>query len=219
MSEKFAVSERTKIKRIPKRGAYDRAAVYSILDEALVCHMAFVADGKPVTIPTLHARIDNELVVHGSAASRMMRELSKGIDVAISVAIVDGLVLARSAFHHSVNYRSVVVFGRARLVETEDAKMEALRAFTEHVVPGRWAEIRPPNAKELKGTTVLSLPLEEVSAKMRTGDPIDDDEDHLLDVWAGILPLDLVPGKPVDDGKLRSGIAVPANIAGYSRKK
>jgi uncharacterized protein len=170
-------------------------------------------------IPTSFARIGDNLVIHGSAASRMMRTLSDEIDVCVTVTLLDGLVLARSAFHHSMNYRSVVVFGKAKIVEDEAEKYEALKAFTEHIIPNRWSEIRPPTSNELKGTTVLSLPLTEASAKIRTGNPVDDEEDYELDVWAGVLPLSLKTDAPIDDERLKSRIEVPQNILNYTRKK
>ena len=204
----FTPTERTQVHRLPKRGVYDRDAVYRILDEGLVCHVGFVADGKPMVIPTGYGRQGETLYVHGSTASRMFRALGKGADVCVTVTLVDGLVLARSAFHHSMNYRSVVIFGKATVLEDPAAKREALHVFTQHVAPGRWEEIRQPSEKELQATTVLSIPLEEVSAKVRTGPPIDDEEDYALPVWAGVLPLDLTPnaaarGRPPAQGNRR----------------
>jgi nitroimidazol reductase NimA-like FMN-containing flavoprotein (pyridoxamine 5'-phosphate oxidase superfamily) len=214
----IGVTDRTRVRRLPKRGVFDRETIYSILDEGFICHVGFAVDSNPVVIPTGYARIGDRLILHGSAASRMMRELSGGIDVCVTVTLIDGLVLARSAFHHSMNYRSVVIFGKAGIITGEDEKMEALRALTEHIVPGRWPDVRWPNAKELKATTVLTLPIEEASAKVRTGDPVDDEEDYEMDTWAGVLPLELKTGKPVSDTRLKSGIAVPAHISGYRRK-
>jgi len=217
MSE-FAPTERTEVRRLLQRAVYDRAAVYSILDEGLVCHIGFVAEGKPVVIPTGYGRKDDTVYLHGSPASRMLRTLGKGVDVCVTVTLLDGLVLARSAFHHSVNYRSVVIFGTATVVEDREGKLEALRGFTEHVAPGRWQEVRPPSDKELQATTVLALPLQEVSAKVRTGPPVDDEEDYALPVWAGVLPLSLTPGPPVPDGRSPAGIEVPAYVRRYDRK-
>jgi nitroimidazol reductase NimA-like FMN-containing flavoprotein (pyridoxamine 5'-phosphate oxidase superfamily) len=217
--ERFAPTERTTLKRLPKRAEYDRARVYAILDEALICHVGFVADGQPVVIPTGYGRIGDVFYIHGSAASRMLRTLGEGIDVCVTVTLVDGLVLARSAFHHSFNYRSVVVFGKARVVTKAAEKMAALRAFTEHVIPGRWAEVRAPNESELKATTVLALALQEASAKIRTGPPIDDEEDHALPVWAGVLPLRLATSKPIDDEQLQSGIRLPRYVRDYQRTR
>jgi uncharacterized protein len=213
----FTPTERTQVKRLPKRGMYDRETVFKILDEAFVCHVGFVVDGQPYVIPTNFGRVDETLYLHGSAASRMLRTLSEGIPVCVTVSLIDGLVLARSAFHHSVNYRSVVILGTARLVEDPAEKMEALRLFTEHIMKGRWEQIRWPTEQELKGTTVLALPIEEVSAKVRTGDPKDDEEDYELPFWAGVLPLPVVPAAPIADTRLKAGIAVPENVAKYAR--
>src|SRR5690349_17378046 len=213
----FIPSERTRVARLPKRGAYDRQTIYKILDEAFVCHVGFVVDGQPYVIPTNFGRAGDTLYLHGSAASRMLRALSEGVPVCVTVTLVDGLVLARSAFHHSVNYRSVVVLGTAQLVSDPAEKMEALRLFTEHIMKGRWDEIRQPNEQELKATSVLALPLEEASAKIRTGGPVDEDEDYVLPVWAGVLPLPVTPGAPVSDARLNAGTPVPPNVAAYSR--
>ena len=217
--ERFAPTERTTLKRLPKRGEYDRERVYAILDEAFICHVGFVVDGRPVVIPTGYGRLADVLYVHGSAASRMLRTLAEAIDVCVTVTLIDGLVLARSAFHHSFNYRSVVVFGKARVVTGAAEKMAALRAFTEHVIPERWDDVREPNEGELKATTVLALPLMEASAKIRTGPPIDDEEDHALPVWAGVLPLRLTTDEPVNDEQLQAGIAVPRYVREYRRTK
>lgn len=217
MTTEIKQTERTKLKRLPKRGSFDRETIYKILDEAFICHIGFSVDGQTFVIPTAYGRKGDTLYVHGSAASRMMREMSKGIDVCVTVTLVDGLVLARSAFHHSINYRSVVIFGKAEIVESEAEKNDALFAFTEHLIPNRWAEIREPNSKELKGTTVLKLKINEASAKMRTGNPIDDEEDMNLDVWAGVIPLKIQAGKPIDDSLLNEGIAVPDYALNYER--
>lgn len=214
---KFTPTPKTTLKRLPQRGEFDREVVYQILDEALVCHVGFAVDGQPFVIPTSFGRVGDKLYIHGSAASRMMRTLGGKIPVCITVTLIDGLVLARSAFHHSVNYRSVVVFGQAELVEDEPGKMAALAAITEHIIPGRWAEVRSPNAQELKATTVLVVPLEEASAKVRTGDPKDDDEDMAIPVWAGQLPLRLTPCEPVNDSLLTAGIEQPNYVRNYSR--
>ncbi|CAN5582094.1 pyridoxamine 5'-phosphate oxidase family protein [soil metagenome] len=217
MSKELSPTERTKVKRIPKRGNFDRETIYSILDEGFVCHVGFTAHGQTFVIPTGYARSGDTLLIHGSAASRMMRSLSGGIDVCVTVTLLDGLVLARSAFHHSVNYRSVVIFGKAKLIEDDNEKLEALYAFTEHIVPNRWNDIREPNELELKATTVLSLPLEEASAKIRTGDPVDDAEDHELDVWAGVIPLKVTAEQPKDDALLKEGISTPDYVLNYRR--
>ena len=213
----FTPTERTVLKRLPKRGDYDRAAVFQILDEAFICHVGFIADGKPVVIPTSYGRIGDDLYIHGSAASRMLRSLEEGIDVCVTVTLIDGLVLARSAFHHSINYRSVVIFGNATVVNNPDEKMSALQAFTDHVVSGRWADVRPPDEGELRATLVLKLPLVEVSAKVRIGPPIDDEADYSLAVWAGVVPLELRAGDPVSDERLPSGIDAPDYARNYAR--
>jgi nitroimidazol reductase NimA-like FMN-containing flavoprotein (pyridoxamine 5'-phosphate oxidase superfamily) len=200
---------RTKLRRLPKRGAHDRATIDAILDEALVAHLGFVHDGRPAVIPTLHARVGDELYVHGSSASRALRTLSAGVEVCLTVALIDGLVLARSAFHHSINYRSVVLYGTARPVVEREQKAQALEAFTEKLLPGRWRDVRWPNAKELKATSVLALPIDEGSAKVRSGPPGDDEQDYALDTWAGVVPLQLQPLPPIPDPLLRPGIAEP----------
>jgi uncharacterized protein len=213
----FTPTERTQVKRLPKRGAYDRETVFKILDEAFVCHVGFVVDGQPYVIPTNYGRAGETIYLHGSSASRMLRTLSGGIPVCVTVTLVDGLVLARSAFHHSANYRSVVMLGTARLVDDPAEKMEALRVFTEHIMKGRWDDIRQPNEQELKGTTVLALPMEEVSAKLRAGGPIDDEEDYALPVWAGVLPLPVTPAEPIPDTRLNAETPVPNYMRGYKR--
>jgi uncharacterized protein len=213
----FTPTERTQVKRLSKRGNYDRETVYKILDTAFVCHVGFSADDQPYVIPTNYGRTGDTLYLHGSAASRMLKTLSGGVPVCVTVTHVDGLVLARSAFHHSVNYRSVVVLGKAQLVEDPVEKMEALRIFTEHVMKGRWDDVRIPTEQELKATTVLSLALEEVSAKVRTGGPIDDEADYALSVWAGVLPLETVAKAPVADPQRKSDPPIPEYLKSYSR--
>jgi uncharacterized protein len=217
--ERFEPTARTRIKRLPQRGSYERETVYKILDEGLVCHVGFVVEGSPVVIPTGYGRAGDALYLHGSAASRMLRTLAGGIPVCVTVTLLDGIVLARSAFHHSMNYRSVVVFGTASVIEDEAEKIEALRAITEHIVPGRWAEVRLPDDAELRKTLVLRLPLDEASAKVRTGPPIDDEPDYALPVWAGELPLRLTACEPVADPRLPSGLEPPANVCCYSRAR
>lgn len=219
MNQQESPSQRTTIKRIPQRGSYESEIIYQILDEGLVCHVGFVADGQPFVIPTAYGRIDDTLYIHGSPASRMLRFLQQGIDVCVTVTLLDGLVLARSAFHHSMNYRSVVVFGTATLVEDSKQKLAALKAFTEHVIPGRWQQVRSPSRSELAGTVVLSLPLVEASAKVRTGGPNDDVSDYQLPVWAGEIPLQLNVAKPITDSGLHPQIDVPAYISNYTRPK
>ncbi len=215
----FPQTERTTLKRLPKRGIFDRELVYEILDEGFICHVSFAVDGQPFVIPTGYARAGDELYIHGSQVSRMLRTLSNGIEVCVAVTLVDGLVLARSAFHHSMNYRSVVIFGRAALVTEREAKLAALFAFSEHVIAGRWDEVRQPTEQELKATTVLALPLSEASAKVRTGPPLDDEEDYALDLWAGVLPLKIVAGAPVSDPRLPESIEPPSYTLTYKREK
>ena len=200
MTATIPVTDRTKVRRLANRGNYDRETVHSILDEALVCHVGFVVDGAPVVIPTIHWREGDELYFHGSAASRMLRALKSGVEACVTVTLIDGLVLARSAFHHSMNYRSVVIFGEARVVEG-DEKLRALDSLIEHITPDRARDVRPPNEIELKQTLVLALPLDEASAKIRTGGPVDDEEDYALPVWAGVVPLKLTAGEPIPDEK------------------
>lgn len=213
----FTPTDRTQVKRLPKRGSYDRETVYSILDSAFVCHVGFSVDGQPYVIPTNFGRSNDTLYLHGSAASRMLRTLSEGVPVCVTVTHVDGLVLARSAFHHSVNYRSAVILGTARLVTDPAEKMEALRIFTEHVLKGRWDEVRWPNEQEMKATTVLALELEEVSAKIRTGGPVDDEADYALPVWAGVLPLETAAKAPEPDALRKNDPPVPAYLKNYKR--
>lgn len=214
----FTPTERTQVKRLPKRGNYDREAIYSILDTAFVCHVGFSVDGQPFVIPTNYGRSGDTLYLHGSAASRMLKTLSGGVPVCVTVTHVDGLVLARSAFHHSVNYRSVVILGKAQLVEDLAEKMEALRIFTEHVMKGRWNDVRIPAEQELKATIVLSLPLEEVSAKVRTGGPIDDEADYALPVWAGVLPLETVAKTPLPDAQRKNDPPIPEYLKQFKVK-
>ena len=212
------LTDRTRVKRLPARGANDREIIYPILDEGFICHVGFAVDGQPYVIPTGYVRIGDELYIHGSSASRMLRNLSKGIEVCVTVTLVDGLVLARSAFHHSINYRSVLILGKATLVEDPIEKEKALEAFTEHIIPGRWPEIRWPNELEMKATSVLKLPIDEASAKVRTGGPKDDDEDYEMNVWAGVLPLTLTPTQPIPDDVLPNGIEIPDYVTRYSRQ-
>ncbi|MET0151199.1 MAG: pyridoxamine 5'-phosphate oxidase family protein [Candidatus Binatia bacterium] len=216
-SEYTLESPRTTVKRMPKRGAYDRATIEAILDEGLVCHLGFAVEGQPYVLPTIYARVGDEVYLHGSAASRMLGTLGDGVALCLTVTLLDGLVLARSAFHHSVNYRSVVLLGTARAVIEPEAKTRALHAIVDHVLADRWQAVRPPTEQEMKATTVLALPLSEASAKLRSGGPLDDEEDYELPVWAGHLPLTLVPGAPVPDARLVGGVAVPAGLAGYRR--
>ena len=213
----FTPTKQTQVQRLPDRGKYDSETVFKILDEAFVCHVGFAVDGQPFVIPTNYARVGEKLYIHGSAASRMLKTLTGGIPVCVTVTLVDGLVMARSAFHHSVNYRSVVALGRAVLVEDPAEKMRALELFTNHVAPGRWDEVRVPTDLELKGTTVMSLDLKEVSAKVRVGPPKDDAEDYALPIWAGVVPLKTVAGTPIPDPKLTAGIEVSESVKQLSR--
>jgi hypothetical protein len=212
-------SARTRLVREPQRAVYDRDAAYKILDEAFICHVGFAVDGQPFVIPTGFGRVGDNLYIHGSAASRMLRNLDQGIAVCVTVTLLDGLVLARSIFNHSMNYRSVVVLGTARAVEDPAEKLEALRLLSEHILPGRWADSRQPNQKELKATLVMKLPIEEFSAKVRQGDPIDDEEDYAFPTWAGLIPLATVPGTPVRDPRLDEKVPVPEYARNYTRKR
>ncbi len=218
VSKTLDPTKKTRVKRLPKRGVYDRETINSILDEAFICHVGFNVYGQPYVIPTGFARIGGDLMIHGSSVSRMMKTLAGGVDVCVTVTLIDGLVLARSAFHHSMNYRSVVILGKAEIVADADDKNKALEAFTNHVIPGRWAEVRWPTELELKATTVLRLPITEASAKIRTGDPVDDDEDYSRQVWAGVLPLTLTAGEPIADAKLNSRIEIPDYVNAYKRR-
>ena len=209
MPEDNAMSERTRILREPQRAVYDHATIYNILDEGFVCHVGFTADGQTFVIPTMYARSGDAIYFHGSAASRMLRGVSAGLNVCVTVTLADGLVLARSVFNHSMNYRSVVALGNASIVDDPAEKREALRAFTEKILPGRWNDARQPNEKELKATSILRLPLTEVSAKVRAGGVEDDADDYALPVWAGIVPLRLVADAPVRDGRCDATIATP----------
>jgi nitroimidazol reductase NimA-like FMN-containing flavoprotein (pyridoxamine 5'-phosphate oxidase superfamily) len=219
MSEHQAPTARTRVVREPHRGVYDRAAAYQILDEGFICHVGFVLDGQPFVIPTAYGRVGDNLYIHGSAASRMLRNLDKGISACVTVTLLEGLVLARSIFNHSMNYRSVVVLGTAMAVTKPEEKLEALKSLSEHILPRRWAESRQPNEKELKATLVMRLPIEEFSAKVRQGPPIDDEEDYSFPTWAGVIPLEMVPGAPENDPRLDPKTPVPAYVRRYSRKR
>lgn len=214
-----AASPRVRVARAPTRAAYDRAQIDAILDEALVCHVGFVHDGQPYVIPMLHARVGDAVYVHGSTASRMVRTLAGGAPCSLTATLLDGIVLARSAYHHSANYRSVTVLGQARLVASGEEKLRALESFGEHIAPGRWSHVREPNRKELKATQVLALGLDEASAKIRTGPPIDDDEDMDRDVWAGVIPLALRASEPLADPRLPGDVALPEHVAGWDAER
>jgi hypothetical protein len=218
MSQPHIPTARTRVVREADRAVYDREAAYRILDEGFWCHVGFVVDGQPFVIPTSYGRHGDNLYIHGSAASRMLRQLKEGIQVCITVTLLDGLVLARSIFNHSMNYRSVVVLGTATLVNDPAQKVEALRLLSEHIIPGRWADSRKPNERELKATSILRVPIEEFSAKIRQGPVIDDEEDYSFPTWAGIVPLKMVAGEPIDDVRLIAGQAVPEYARHYTRK-
>lgn len=211
-------TERSEVRRLPKRGSHDENVIHSILDAAFIAHIGFCVEGQPFVIPTLFGRSENTLYVHGSAASRMMRQLETGIPACVTVTIVDGLVLARSAFHHSMNYRSVVAFGTARKIEDRGEKTEALRVISEHLIAGRWDDVREPNEIELKATTVLEFTIEEASAKVRTGPPVDDEEDYGRTVWAGVLPLAMTPGDIVPDERLHPAAEPAEYVRNYGKR-
>jgi hypothetical protein len=217
MPDFLAPTERTQIVREPQRAVYDRAAIYAILDEGFVCHVGFTLDSQTYVIPTMFARVGDFLYFHGSAASRMLRNLSNGIPVCIAVTLADGLVLARSVFNHSMNYRSVVALGNATLIDDPAEKLKALRAFTEKILPGRWNDARQPNEKELKATNILKLPLTEISAKVRVGPVEDDAEDYALSVWAGIVPFRLVADAPVRDERCDPSLPAPSYATNFRR--
>jgi uncharacterized protein len=217
MSETQMPTARTRVVREPHRGVYDRETVYSILDEGFLCHVGFAVDGQPYVIPTSYGRKDANLYIHGSAASRMLRNLQAAVPVCVTVTLLDGLVLARSVFNHSMNYRSVVILGKATLVDDPAEKLEALRTLSEHIIPQRWDDVRQPNERELKQTSVLRLPIEEFSAKVRTGAPIDDEEDYSFPTWAGVMPLEMKVGEPIADARLKPQHEFPIYLRGYSR--
>jgi nitroimidazol reductase NimA-like FMN-containing flavoprotein (pyridoxamine 5'-phosphate oxidase superfamily) len=203
----YTPTERTKVRRLGKRAVYDRDRVHQILDEGYLCHIGFGVEGQTFVLPTVYARFDEMLYIHGSGASRTLKTLGRGVDMCATITLVDGYVLARSAFNHSMNYRSVMILGRARLVTEEGEKLKALRLITDHMVPGRWDEVRGPNELEMKQTVVLALPLEEVSAKVRVGPPGDEEEDYALPVWGGVIPISSRLQEPVADGRVLPGVA------------
>ncbi len=206
---------RTRVKRVPSRGKYDKESIHSILDAHFLCHIGFVHEGYPVVIPTLYGRDSDNLYIHGASTSRMLKSLQKGIEISVAVTLVDGIVLARSAFHHSMNYRSVVLFGTAALITDPQKKLRALKVVSDQVLKDRWEEVRIPNEKELKATAVLSIPIDETSAKVRTGPPIDDREDYNLDVWAGVIPLQFTMQEPEPDPLLREGIELSLSVQNF----
>jgi nitroimidazol reductase NimA-like FMN-containing flavoprotein (pyridoxamine 5'-phosphate oxidase superfamily) len=213
----FTPTKRTKVTRKPDRGRYDRQTVYDILDQAFVCHVGFIADGMPVVVPTNYVRVGDKLFLHGSTASRLMKTLGSGAPFCLSVTLLDGIVFSPTATGHSVNYRSVVVMGKAEPVEGAEAKMAAMRDFVEYVLRGRWATVRPPSEQELKGTMVLAVPLVEASAKVRTGFAVDDDKEYAGTAWTGVLPFKWTPGEPIQDPRGDAAIPVPENVQHYSR--
>lgn len=217
MQDNFSATDRTRIVREPNRAVYDRDVIYKILDEGLVCHLGFSAEGQPFVIPTMYARVGEFVYFHGSAASRTLRGAASGIAVCLTVTLSDGLILARSVFNHSMNYRSVVVLGQANLIDEPAEKLQALQAFTEKLIAGRWRDARQPNEKELKATSILKLPLTEVSAKVRTGPVEDDADDYALRVWAGTIPLRLVADPPLRDEKCDASIPTPGYALNYRR--
>ena len=219
MSQPYTPTPRTRVVREAERAVYDREAAYRILDEGFLCHVGFVTDGQPFVIPTSYGRKDASLYIHGSAASRMLRQMKDGVPICVTVTLLDGLVLARSIFNHSMNYRSVVILGKATLVDDPKEKLEALRLLSEHILPGRWSDSRQPNERELKATSVLRLPIEEFSAKVRQGPGVDDEEDYSFPTWAGVVPLEVKTGEPIDDARLLPGQSVPAYARHYSRGK
>jgi uncharacterized protein len=218
MSE-VPINERNRIRRVPKRGHYDKDTIYRILDEGLLCHVGLAEDGQPVVIPMNYARRDDALILHGAPASRLLKHVQAGHPVCVTVTLLDGLVLARSVYHHSMNYRSVVVFGRGRLIEAEQEKLAALEVLTEHILPGRWQDARRPTRQELDATTVVSITIESASAKVRTGPPVDDEADYELPVWAGVLPIQQQTLTPVNDPRLRKDIPVPSSVSNYRRTR
>ena len=219
MSQASTPTPRTRVVREAERGVYDRESAYRILDEGFICHVGFVVDGQPYVIPTSYGRSGDHLYIHGSAASRMLRNLNSDIPVCITVTLLDGLVLARSIFNHSMNYRSVVILGKATVVADPIEKIEVLRRLSEHILPGRWDESRPPNERELKATFALRVPIAEFSAKVRKGPPIDDEEDYSFQTWAGVIPLETVAQPPIPDERCSPETPVPAYAKAYSRKK
>jgi nitroimidazol reductase NimA-like FMN-containing flavoprotein (pyridoxamine 5'-phosphate oxidase superfamily) len=219
MSQPYMPTPRTRVIREAERGVYDREVAYRILDEGFLCHVGFVIDGQPFVIPTSYGRKGDSLYIHGSAASRMLRQMKDGVPVCITVTLLDGLVLARSVFNHSMNYRSVVILGKAALVDESAEKLEALRLLSEHIIPGRWDDARQPNERELKATSVLRVPIEEFSAKVRIGPPIDDEEDYSFPTWAGVVPLEMTVNTPIDDARLDTKHRVPEYVRSYTRRR
>lgn len=214
----FEQEARNRVRRIPERGHYDKETIYAIVDEALICHVAFAVDGQPFVVPTIHARMGDELILHGAKASRLLKHIAAGHPVSVAVTLLDGLVMARSVFHSSMNYRSAVLFGTGRVLDSDDEKLAALEVLTEHLALGRWQDARLPTASELNATTVIAIAIDSASAKVRVGPPNDDAEDYALPIWAGVLPLQQQAGTPQPDPKLAAGIATPAYLVDYRRQ-
>lgn len=215
----FAKTDLNRVKRVPNRGSYDKESVYAVVDAALICHVGMVIDNRPIVIPTIHARQGDNILIHGASTSRMMNYIAEGNQLCVTVTHLDGLVLARSVFHHSMNYRSAVLYGAGEMIEDSAEKMEALRIFTEKLIPGRWDDARQPNPTESKATKIVRIPIDLASAKIRVGPPGDDDEDYGLDVWAGVLPMRTVFGDLVPDDRLKDGVPVPDYIHEYAATK
>lgn len=215
--ETFPKTDLNTVKRVPKRGQYDKETIYDIVDDALICHVSFVFDGRPMIIPTIHARQGDTILLHGATSSRMLRHIATGADLCIAVTHLDGLVLARSVFHHSMNYRSAVLFGKGELIDDPEKKMAALKIFTEKLIPGRWDDARPPSPTEAKATHIVRIPIESASAKVRVGPPGDDDKDYALDVWAGVLPMHTVFGDLTADPLLKAGVEAPDYLNDYAQ--
>ena len=213
----FPITDLNKVQRLPKRGHYDKDVIYPIIDEALICHVGFVQNGQPFVIPTIHARLNDSLILHGAIANRMLKHIQAGNPICVTITLLDGLVIARSVFHSSMNYRSVVLFGKGRLIESDEGKLQALEAITDHIVRGRWNDARQPTKQELNVTTVIALSIESASAKVRTGPPNDDEQDYQLPIWAGVVPLEQRAFAPIPDPKLANGINVPEYVLQYKR--
>lgn len=213
----YTKSSLTRVRRMPERGHYDAATIYPIIDEAIICHVGIIDDGRPIVIPTIHARIDDTIIFHGAPASRLLKQIQSGAPLCVTVTLLDGLVLARSAFHSSMNYRSAVLFGTGQLIEDIAEKTHAFEAITNHVAQRRWDDVRPMTEVELAATTVVRMRIEAASAKIRTGPPSDDEDDYALPIWAGVLPLRLQPGAPIDDPRLGAGLVPPPIVTHYTR--
>lgn len=218
-SSEYALQDRSRLRRIPARGTHERDSVHRILDEARICHVAFAVEGQPFVIPTLHGRMGDSVYLHGAKASRLLKHAAEGREICIAATIVDGIVLARSLFHSSMNYRSVVLFGRGRLLESDEEKLRALEAVSDHLQPGRWSDARRPNEKELAATGVVEVPIDTASAKIRSGPPLDDEEDYGLPIWAGVIPIAEASLAPVPDPRLMPGVPLPTYLAEVSTEE